>query len=124
VLRLISQLLLHPSPAQLASQAETIADLSFQRDMLLRQIADERERWQSERDMWSRTADILVAKARVAHEPLAKDAEALRYVARLEDDLKTSRRRLADTQTRLSALERELTKIRPLISLHATILKD
>ncbi|KAI0375963.1 hypothetical protein BV20DRAFT_917033, partial [Pilatotrama ljubarskyi] len=124
VLRLTSQLLCHPSPAQLASQAETIAELTFQRNNLLREREDERLRWQSEREAWERTADVLVKKAYIAQEPMLRDQESQRYLARLEDDLKASRRRLADTQARLSALERELSRIRPLLSLQATILRD
>ncbi|KAI0355314.1 hypothetical protein OH77DRAFT_1589795 [Trametes cingulata] len=124
VLRLTSQLLLHPTPAQLETQAETIAELTFQRNLLLRERTEERLRWQSEREAWDRTADILVKKVNIAHEPIVRDQESQRYVARLEDDLKATRRRLADTQARLSTLERELSRIRPLLSLQATILRD
>ncbi|KAI0775861.1 hypothetical protein BD413DRAFT_469528, partial [Trametes elegans] len=124
VLRLTSQLLLHPSPAQLASQADTIASLTNQRNMLLHQSADERQRWQAERDSWDRIADVLTAKARAVHEPAVRDQETQRYIARLEDDVKASRRRLADTQTRLSTLESEMSRLRPLLSMQATILRD
>ncbi|KAL7282683.1 hypothetical protein ACG7TL_004157 [Trametes sanguinea] len=124
VLRLASQLLLHPSPAQLASQAETIARLAFQRDMLLQERLAESERWQSERESWDRIAETLASKARIAQEPITKDQEVQRYIARLEDDLKTSRRRLSDTQARLSTLESELSRLRPLLSMQATILRD
>ncbi|KAI0677171.1 hypothetical protein C8Q78DRAFT_72757 [Trametes maxima] len=124
VLRLVSQLLLHPSPAQLASQADTIADLVFQRELLLRDRADERQRWQSERDSWDRTAEALSMKARAAREYVARDQETQHYVTHLEGDLKTSRRRLADTQARLHALENELSRLRPLLSMQATLLRD
>ncbi|KAL1944117.1 hypothetical protein VTO73DRAFT_3302 [Trametes versicolor] len=124
VLRLASHLLLHPSPAQLASQAEVIADLTFQRNLLLRERAEENGRWQSERDQWDKTADALARKVRAVHEPARADSETQRYVARLEDDLKMARRKLAETQSRLSSLERELSRLRPLLSLHATILRD
>ncbi|KAI9064916.1 hypothetical protein FKP32DRAFT_1543180, partial [Trametes sanguinea] len=124
VLRLASQLLLHPSPAQLATQAEIIAHLAFQRDMLLQGRLGERDRWQSERESWDRMAEALASKARLAQEPITKDQEVQRYIARLEDDLKTSRRRLSDTQARLSTLETELSRLRPLLSMQATILRD
>ena len=77
VLRLTAHLLLQPSPAQLASQAEVIADLTFQRNMLLLERSQDCARWQAEREHWSRTAEVLCAKARVAQEPLAK--EQVRY---------------------------------------------
>ncbi|KAJ8473146.1 hypothetical protein ONZ51_g8059 [Trametes cubensis] len=121
VLRLISQCLLHPSPGQLASQAETIAELAFQRDLLLHEQADERERWRSERDSWRRMADILASKARAAYEPIYRDQAS---PSTAQDDLKTSRRRLADTQTRMSVLESELSRLRPLLSMQATLLRD
>ncbi|KAH9854956.1 hypothetical protein C2E23DRAFT_901871 [Lenzites betulinus] len=119
VLRLISQIMLHPSPTQLALQADIIANLSFQRDSLLREREEELSRWNSEREAWLRTANVLSAKAFVAREPATRDPETQRYIARLEDDLKTSRRR-----TRLTAVERELSRLRPLLALHATILRD
>ncbi|KAI0650362.1 hypothetical protein C8Q79DRAFT_894510, partial [Trametes meyenii] len=124
VLRLASQLLLHPSPAQLASQADIIADLAFQRDMLLRDRVDERQRWQSERESWKRTAEALSMKTRAVRESAAREQETQHYVAHLEGDLKTSRRRLADTQARLHALENELSRLRPLLSMQATLLRD
>ena len=73
VLRLTSHLLLQPSPAQLASQAETIADLTFQRNMLLIERSEDAARWQAERECWSRSANVLFGKARVAREPLVKE---------------------------------------------------
>ena len=111
VLRLTSHLLLHPSPAQLASQAETIADLTFQRNMLLAERSDDRARWDAERECWSRSADALLYKARLAQEPVVKEQvclplnvtpdmyicacqETQRYITRLEDDLKACRRRV------------------------------
>ena len=73
VLRLTSHLLLQPSPAQLASQAETIADLTFQRNMLLVERAEDHARFHAERECWARSADALLAKARVAQEPIVKE---------------------------------------------------
>ncbi|EJF62247.1 hypothetical protein DICSQDRAFT_19666, partial [Dichomitus squalens LYAD-421 SS1] len=124
VLRLTSHLLLHPSPAQLATQAETIADLTFQRNMLLVERAEDHARFKAERDCWSRSADVLLAKARVAQEPIVKEQEMQRYISRLEDDIKAYRCRLSDTQTRMSSLEGELSRIRPLLTMQATVLRD
>ncbi len=72
-MRLTSHLLLHPSPAQLASQAETIADLTFQRNMLLLERAEDNARWEAERECWERSAEALLEKARVAQEPIVKE---------------------------------------------------
>lgn len=49
-------------PAQLARQAETIAALVAQRDYVLRQAAEDRERWKYERETWDRTAEALLAQ--------------------------------------------------------------
>ncbi|KAI0682613.1 hypothetical protein C8Q76DRAFT_597603, partial [Earliella scabrosa] len=124
VLRLTSHLLLQPSPAQLASQAETIADLTFQRNMLLLERSEDSARWQAERECWSRSADALLQKVRIAQEPIVKEQETQRHIARLEDDVKAYRRKLADTQSRLTTLEGELSRIRPLLTMQATILRD
>lgn len=47
-------------PAQLERQAQTISDLTTQRDFLIRQAAEDRERWQSERESWERSAEALL----------------------------------------------------------------
>ena len=73
VLRLTSHILLHPSPAQLASQAETIADLTFQRNMLLLERDDDHARWQAERERWDSYADALLYKTRTAQEPMLRE---------------------------------------------------
>ncbi|KAI1795096.1 hypothetical protein LXA43DRAFT_64341 [Ganoderma leucocontextum] len=124
VLRLTSHLLFQPSPAQLASQAETIADLTFQRNMLLVERAEDHARFEAERESWTRNANALLAKACVAQEPIVREQETQRYIYRLEDDNKAYRRRLSDTQTRMSTLENELARIRPLLTMQATVLRD
>lgn len=106
-----SHLLLQPSPAQLASQAETIADLTFQRNMLLEEREEDHARFEAERESWTRNADALLAKASVAQEPIIREQvralcsnlrlflhaysqETQRHISRLEDDNKAYRRRV------------------------------
>ena len=42
------------------SQASTISSLLTQRDLLLREREEERERWESERQGWDRIAEALI----------------------------------------------------------------
>lgn len=45
---------------QLAAQAETIASLTSQRDLLIREAAEAHASWQVERDGWERSAEALI----------------------------------------------------------------
>ncbi|KAF8178021.1 hypothetical protein BJ912DRAFT_826972, partial [Pholiota molesta] len=47
---------------QLHRQAETIANLTTQRDYIVREMEEERERWRAEREVWDRTAEALLAQ--------------------------------------------------------------
>lgn len=58
------QLAASPDPAQLALQAETIADLTAQRTFLLHEREEEHARWAAERESWDRIAEALLAKRR------------------------------------------------------------
>lgn len=49
-------------PVQLARQADTISSLTTQRDYIMREIEEERERWCVERDVWERTAEALLSQ--------------------------------------------------------------
>jgi hypothetical protein len=51
-----------PDSAQLVYQADTISKLIEQREYLLRQAEDQRARWESERENWSRIAEAMVAR--------------------------------------------------------------
>ena len=51
---------------QLASQAETIANLHGQQDFLVSRSHDDKERWQVERDSFERTIEALVLHGRIA----------------------------------------------------------
>jgi hypothetical protein len=49
-------------PSQLLRQAETISDLIQQRDYLHRRVAEERSRWESEKEGWDRMSEALLAR--------------------------------------------------------------
>lgn len=49
-------------PTQLNRQADAISWLTSQRDFLIEQAEDERERWESEKDGWARMAEALIAR--------------------------------------------------------------
>ena len=49
-------------PTQLHAQAATIVDLVRQRDSLLREVEEERARWQVERDGFQRMAEALIMR--------------------------------------------------------------
>lgn len=49
-------------PTQLHRQAETIANLTAQRDYIVREMEEERERWRAEREVWDRTAEALLSQ--------------------------------------------------------------
>jgi hypothetical protein len=59
---------------QLVRQAETIAGLATQRDFLVAQAEEERERWESEKDGWARMAEALIAQRNRTGHNAAKDA--------------------------------------------------
>lgn len=72
VLRLTESTLLDPS--QLIHQAVVISALVAQRDFLVRQAEEERERWTSEKDGWSRMAEALISQRNKPANSAAKDA--------------------------------------------------
>ena len=51
-----------PDPTQLHEQADTIFDLNIQREYLTKEFADERIRWEAERDNFIREAEALIAR--------------------------------------------------------------
>ena len=52
------------------TQAETIHQLTQQRDQLLQQAQEEKLRWDAERDLWARTSEALLTKRRAGAEAL------------------------------------------------------
>ncbi|PPQ92773.1 hypothetical protein CVT25_003882 [Psilocybe cyanescens] len=98
-------------PAQLERQADTISDLTVQRDFLTRQAEEDRERWKSERESWERTAEALLTQRNKPSK--SEDAERMR--ASYEVENKALREKLQETQRRLASLESELLKLKPML---------
>ncbi|KAH9482145.1 hypothetical protein JR316_0004240 [Psilocybe cubensis] len=98
-------------PAQLERQAETISSLTAQRDFLVRQAVVDRERWQSERESWERSAEALLLVRNRPSKP--EDAERMRMSYEAEN--KALRDKLHETQRRQAALEAELLKLKPML---------
>jgi hypothetical protein len=63
-----------PDPGQLLRQAETIAELSDQRNYLMQQVEEERTRWESEKDGWARMAEALIASRNKGGNSAAREA--------------------------------------------------
>lgn len=72
VLRLTGSTLLDPT--QLTRQADAISWLTSQRDFLLKQAEEERERWESEKDGWARMAEALISRRNKPGTATIKDA--------------------------------------------------
>ncbi|KAF8967486.1 hypothetical protein BDZ97DRAFT_2073535 [Flammula alnicola] len=108
VLRLTDQLPI--DPAQLDRQADVIASLTAQRDFIVRQSEEERERWRSERETWERTAEALLSQKA---KPKSEDAGRQREI--YESETRALRDKLQETQRRLSSLESELLRLKPLL---------
>lgn len=105
----------HPDPDQVIRQAEIISCLIDQRDMLVRQAEEQRLRWNSEKDGWARMAEALIAQQAKHRNSSDKDEELERQHAITEADNRSLRQRLHETQSRLSILEGELSRLRPLL---------
>ena len=50
-----------PDVAQLYTQAKTIQELCRQRDFIIKEVAEERARWEAERHGFDRVAEALIA---------------------------------------------------------------
>lgn len=109
---------------QLQKQAEIIRDLLVQRDYLINQILQERDRWQAERDGWDRTSEALVARhaKKDRDSDSGKEEELTHLCAVYESDNKALKGKLHDTQARLTDLETELSKLKPLLVMQPHLL--
>ncbi|KAH9947187.1 hypothetical protein B0H21DRAFT_739954 [Amylocystis lapponica] len=73
---------------------------------------------------WDRTAEALIGKRRAAAGATERDYETERQIARLQDDNKLSATRsLSDTNARMSSLESELCRLRPLVLVQSSLLQ-
>lgn len=58
------------------AQAETILQLTQQRDQLLQQAQEEKLRWDAERELWARTSEALLIKRRAGAETLHSEVRS------------------------------------------------
>ncbi|KAF5321070.1 hypothetical protein D9619_000134 [Psilocybe cf. subviscida] len=100
-------------PAQLSRQAETIAALIAQRDYVLRQAADDRERWKYERETWDRTAEALLTQKASAPTKVEETNTRERQIHDME--MRSLENKLAEARRRQTALESELRTLKPLL---------
>ncbi|KAJ3981875.1 hypothetical protein F5890DRAFT_476615 [Lentinula detonsa] len=107
-----------PSSAQIASQAATILDLSIHRDYLVKQAEEERARWQSEREGWERASEALIAQRNTKDHSSNRHQELERYCSILQTDNEDLRRREQRLLKRLTSLEDELVKLKPVLLLN------
>ncbi|KAH7923622.1 hypothetical protein BV22DRAFT_1036102 [Leucogyrophana mollusca] len=104
-----------PDPDQLIRQAELISGLAEQRDFLMRQAEEQRLRWDAEKDGWARMAEALIAQQTRNRGSADREEELDRQNSIFEADNKNLRSKLSETQSRLTSLEAELTRLRPLL---------
>ncbi|KAH7909627.1 hypothetical protein BJ138DRAFT_206357 [Hygrophoropsis aurantiaca] len=104
-----------PDPDQLIRQAELISGLAEQRDFLMRQAEEQHLRWDAEREGWARMAEALIAQQTRNRGSADREEELDRQNSIIEADNKTLRSKLNETQSRLTLLETELTRLRPLL---------
>ncbi|KDR84420.1 hypothetical protein GALMADRAFT_712251 [Galerina marginata CBS 339.88] len=98
-------------PAQLERQAGTIANLTTQRDFIALQAEEERARWRSERESWERSAEALLSQRN--RQGKSEDSDRLR--ATFESENRVLREKLQDAHRRLSSLESELMRLKPML---------
>ncbi|KXN88983.1 hypothetical protein AN958_06445 [Leucoagaricus sp. SymC.cos] len=102
-------------PSQLHRQAEFISWLGAQRDLLVQSFEEERRRWEAEREGWTRMAEALLSQRARAGASYQRDEDLERQCATYETENKTLREKLQDSHSRFSALEHELSKLKPLL---------
>ncbi|KAL0070281.1 hypothetical protein AAF712_002773 [Marasmius tenuissimus] len=105
---------------QLERQATLISQLTAQRDFLTQIIADERARMESERDGWERAAEALIAQHQRSGKnvyPSRQDELERQCLLYVQDNAEL-RSREHETRARLSALEGELYRLKPMLIMH------
>ncbi|KAK0234791.1 hypothetical protein EDD85DRAFT_888628 [Armillaria nabsnona] len=104
-------------PIQLLEQAETISGLMEERELMLQLFSEERARWKAEKEGWERSAEALISQ-RSKENPDAFKTEQMTYFnSLLESDNKAKTEKLQEALARLSSLEAELAKLKPILLL-------
>ncbi|KAH9060988.1 hypothetical protein EDB87DRAFT_1561175 [Lactarius vividus] len=83
-----------PDVAQLYTQAKTIQELCRQRDFIIKEVAEERARWEAERHGFDRVAEALIAGRSHGGDSTYREEELERQVAILGADNKALRQKV------------------------------
>ncbi|KAG7092622.1 hypothetical protein E1B28_008965 [Marasmius oreades] len=112
-----------PDSSQLVQQATLIADLKAQQDFLTQRIADERARMESERDGWERAVEALIFQHQRSGKNVyySRQDELERQCVALQQDNRELRDREQETHARLSCLEGELYRLKPLLVMNPQV---
>lgn len=104
-----------PDVGQLCTQANTIQELCHQRDFIIREVEEERARWEAERLGFDRVAEALIARRSHGGESTYREEELERQVATLDADNKALRQKLSEYHGRVQSVEAELAQLRPVL---------
>ncbi|KAF8272151.1 hypothetical protein EI94DRAFT_422869 [Lactarius quietus] len=104
-----------PDVTQLYTQAKTIQELSRQRDFIIKEVAEERARWEAERHGFDRVAEALIAGRSHGGDSTYREEELERQVANLDADNKALRQKLSEYHVRVQSVEAELAQLRPVL---------
>ncbi|KAK0467560.1 hypothetical protein IW261DRAFT_1519432 [Armillaria novae-zelandiae] len=104
-------------PAQLAEQASTISELMQERDLTLELFSEERARWTAEKEGWERSAEALISQRTKETPDVFKTEQMTYFNSLLESDNKAKTEKLQEALARLSSLEAELAKLKPILLL-------
>ncbi|KAI9447877.1 hypothetical protein H4582DRAFT_1896921, partial [Lactarius indigo] len=92
-----------PDVAQLYTQAKTIQELCRQRDFIIKEVAEERARWEAERHGFDRVAEALIAGRSHGGDSTYREEELERQVATLDADNKALRQKLSEYSVRVQS---------------------
>ncbi|KAH9970347.1 hypothetical protein BJV74DRAFT_867176 [Russula compacta] len=101
-----------PDVTQLCTQAKTIQELCRQRDFIIKEVEEERARWEAERLGFDRVAEALIARRSHGGESTYREEELERQVAMLDADNKHFGKRIPP---KVQSVEAELAQLRPVL---------
>ncbi|TFY83974.1 hypothetical protein EWM64_g35 [Hericium alpestre] len=104
-----------PDVSQILAQADTISDLTRQRDFLYKEIEEERARWEAEKQGFERIAEALIGKRSRGGDSTYREEELERHVAILDADNKALRSKISEYHARMQTVEAELAQLRPVL---------
>ncbi|KAK0489796.1 hypothetical protein EDD18DRAFT_1188406 [Armillaria luteobubalina] len=102
---------------QLLEQASTISGLMQERDLTLELFSEERARWTAEKEGWERSAEALISQRTKDTPDVFKSEQTTYFNSVLESENKAKTEKLQEALARLSSLEAELAKLKPILLL-------